>query len=115
MNRATPGAFAWQRKKRTTLAHEGRRGKARRAEWVKAKAAHLALEPLCQGRHLPGPCGGPLDVHHVIPRGMGGGKDYGQYATLCRNHHEWVEGHREAARALGFLARVPARDDGEQG
>ncbi|MCK9496520.1 MAG: hypothetical protein M0R75_13630 [Dehalococcoidia bacterium] len=111
MNRTTPGALAWQRKKRQALARVGKRGKVRKVEWDAAKVAHLALEPGCRGPRLclPGRCWGRLDVHHVIPRGMGGGKDYGVYATLCRAHHDWTETHRAEARALGLLMRAWGR------
>lgn len=122
LNRATPKAVEWQRKKRKTLARVGKRGRVRRAEWAEAKATHLAVEPGCR-KPTDEPCRGPLDVHHVIPRGLGGGKDYGVYATLCRAHHEWVEQHRAAARELGLLLRVPStnglspqeREEEEQG
>ena len=111
MNRATPKALAWAKRK-SVLRRIGKRGKARRAQWLEAKAEHLKEEPQCRGRELlPGPCSGVLDVHHVIPRGMGGGKDYGVYATLCRTHHDWVETNRNEARGLGLLMRARERDE----
>ena len=91
--------------KRSPMRRVGKRGRERRAAWEKAEAAHLAVEPSCQ-RPTEEPCRGPLDVHHVIPRGLGGGKDHGAYATLCRGHHDWVETHREQARELGLLNRA---------
>ena len=125
LRRATPKAVEWQRRKRTVLARVGKRGRVRRAEWEKAKAEHLAKRPICEfesvvavrafekpfeemvewSRQFDFTCRGPLDVHHVIPRGMGGGKDYGVYATLCRGHHSWVEEHRQLAREMGLLLR----------
>lgn len=130
MNRATPKALEWQRRKRSALAPVGKKGRVKKAEWAEAKRLHLIKEPECQfnavwtaeAKYLGGEmwvechkgaqtrCKRPLDVHHVIPRGMGGGKDYGVYATLCRAHHQWVEDHREAGRTLGLLARPPSTD-----
>lgn len=91
--------------KRTPMKKIGKRGKERKAEWEKAKKAHLILHPTCEGpvSGLPGNCDGPTDVHHVIPRGAGGGKDFGEYLTLCRWHHMWVESHRKEAYELGLL------------
>lgn len=130
MRRNTPKAVEWQRKKRKALAKVGKRGKVRKQEWAEAKRLHLIKEPECQfagvwqreAKYLNGEmwvechkgaqtrCKAPLDVHHIIPRGMGGGKDYGVYATLCRAHHQWVEDHREAGRELGLLMRPPSTD-----
>jgi hypothetical protein len=64
---------------------------------------------VCEGPEYgaPGECGGPLDVHHRIPRGSGGGRDYFVFARLCRRHHQWVEDNREEARKLGLLVRKP--------
>jgi len=130
MNRATDGALAWQRKKRKAIAPVGKKGRVKKAEWSEAKRLHLIKEPECsfnarwtaEAKYLKGEmwvechkgaqtrCKAPLDVHHVIPRGMGGGKDYGVYATLCRAHHQWVEDHREAGRELGLLMRAPSTE-----
>ena len=75
------------------------KGAVRREEWREAKAVQISRQPTCEGpmSGLPGKCWGPIDVHHVIARGMGSGKDYGEYRTLCRYHHDWVE--RQIGRA----------------
>ena len=89
----------------------GKRGAKRQREWAKAKAEHLEEHPFCEGGILPVPCEGPLQVHHVIVRGAGGGKDYGVYKTLCYSHHQFVESHRELAKELGFLKSFWEVDD----
>ena len=83
----------------------GARGARRRVEWETARAAHLAEHPTCQGREfgLEHECEGPREVHHIVPRGSGGGKDHGVYATLCRWAHRWAENHRAEAKAMGLL------------
>lgn len=57
-------------------------------------------------------CSEPIsDAHHRLPRGTGGAmNDPTRWALsrligLCRAHHAWVEGHREAAEGLGLLMR----------
>ncbi len=35
-----------------------------------------------------GECWGPLDPHHVISRGAGGGDTEDNVILLCRNHHQ---------------------------
>ncbi|MBF6213722.1 HNH endonuclease [Nocardia puris] len=61
------------------------------------------------------------DVHHRIPRGMGGTRDprVNQACSLvviCRPCHDWIESRRDAARVDGWLvsrgtdpASVPVR------
>lgn len=91
--------------KRSYMKRVGARGARRRVEWETAKAAHLAKHPTCEGRErgVDHECYGRIDVHHAIPRGSGGGKDYGVYVTLCRRAHDWVETHRAEAKELGLL------------
>jgi hypothetical protein len=48
-------------------------------------------------------CWGPLDPHHVLPRGRGGADHEGNLITLCRAHHDWVHGFPDLSRALGLL------------
>jgi len=63
----------------------------------------------CEGPSmgLTGACGGPLDVHHVIPRGSGSATDHKVFRRLCRVHHQYTELHREEAREKGLLQRAP--------
>lgn len=109
INRATPGALAWQRKKRKTLARVSAKGRVQRVLWQEEKAAHLEVEPNCQHVALGIPierCWGPLDVHHCRPRGMGGRRGpAGKKVTLCRAAHDWVETNRQLAREMGLLLR----------
>lgn len=86
------------------------------AEWEIRKSAHLKNYPFCALRPLTkeqerGPCWGPIDVHHIQSRGMGGtSEDTSPLVTLCRVHHDWVHGHPDEAKKLGLMAR---RGDGE--
>lgn len=109
MRRDTPGALAWAKKPRARMKPRSKKGAEQAAVWAAEKAAHLLIEPMCQhrGRGVPiANCSGPLDVHHVQPRGMGGRRgEAGPKVTLCRAAHDWVETHRAAARELGLLIR----------
>ena len=52
-------------------------------------------------------CGGRLDPHHIVIKGMGGRKRpdvASDLITLCRMHHDWVHLHRPEATRLGLLA-----------
>lgn len=85
----------------------------RRQETRKAMQEYARTHPTCEGPAygIPIPCGGPvLDVHHVEPRGMGGGEDTKVFKRLCRDMHNWVETHRAEARTLGLLRRKPPVD-----
>ena len=37
--------------------------------------------------HLYGPCDGPLQGDHIIPRSMGGTNHPSNYQTMCRRHN----------------------------
>ncbi|TKV61847.1 HNH endonuclease [Nakamurella flava] len=59
-----------------------------------------------------GRCDGAIEeVHHRLPRGMGGaGRDetrwsYSRLVGLCAVHHRWVELNRRRAYELGLLVR----------
>jgi hypothetical protein len=50
------------------------------------------------------PCGGPLDVHEVLPRGRGGDPlDASNVRVICRNHHDQIHQRPVLATALGLL------------
>lgn len=83
----------------------GARGARRKVEWETAKAAHRAQNPDCEGpKYLEDhTCWGPLDTHHVVARGSGGGHDYGIYVTACRKFHDHIEMNRAWAKSVGLL------------
>lgn len=66
-------------------------------EWVRLQGC--AIPRYYTAVHSP--CGGPIDPHHVIPKGQGrmGSKvsDY-RCVPLCRVHHEVAEQHPDSAR-----------------
>lgn len=78
--------------------------------------AHREAVRYCEGPSygLSTPCGrgpdGTLEQSHTIVRGMGGGRDYGILATLCRKHHREVDEDRATARAAGLSIRAPVPD-----
>lgn len=60
----------------------------------------------CRAEHLVPEvrCGGPLDVHEIIPRSAWPG---GQYVLtnvllVCRRHHDWIGNFPEAAHEIGL-------------
>lgn len=48
-------------------------------------------------------CWGPVDVHHVLPRGRGGTTTADNLVCLCRACHSFVHEHPAWARDLGWL------------
>jgi len=73
---------------------------------------HREAVRYCEGpaRGLDGDCDGPLEQQHVIGRGMGGGKDHGELATLCRFHHRWVTEHPIDGKESGLVKKRPPID-----
>lgn len=55
-------------------------------------------------RGVPGACGGPLDVHEILPRSAdaSGYLDPANCILLCRRHHEWVGANPSAAHDVGL-------------
>lgn len=51
------------------------------------------------------PCGGGLEVDHIIPLGRGGKDDDVNLWTLCSYCHKLKHEHPEAATYLGFYGR----------
>lgn len=49
-------------------------------------------------------CGGRLDPHEVIPRSAwaGGYLVVSNVLMVCRNHHDWIGDHPDAAHVLGL-------------
>lgn len=55
-------------------------------------------------------CDGGLQIHHKLPRGMGGTSDPsindpGNLVLLCQTHHTQVESNRSDAYAANLLTR----------
>jgi hypothetical protein len=53
-------------------------------------------------------CGGPLDPHHRVTKGMGGKRapdTVDDLITLCRRHHDYVTEHPADAIAAGLSRR----------
>jgi 5-methylcytosine-specific restriction protein A len=55
-------------------------------------------------------CGGGLQIHHKLPRGMGGTSDPtindpANLVLLCQTHHAQVESNRSEAYAADLLTR----------
>lgn len=50
------------------------------------------------------PCGGPLEVQHVIKRGINAARrqDVHNGTLICRISHQWCEDNVTAARTLGL-------------
>jgi hypothetical protein len=70
-------------------------------------AAVVARDGLgCRARlSVPGvACGGPYDVHEVIPRSAwrDGYLVVSNCIVVCRSHHDWIGDYPDAAHALGL-------------
>lgn len=61
---------------------------------------------VCQAEHLVRDvtCGGPLDVHEIIPRSawVDGTYSTTNCVLVCRNHHRWIDANPDAAHAAGL-------------
>ena len=93
--------------KRTRMNQRSAKGKAAHDEWMAEKREHLSRQPVCQ-HYIAGipleKCWGPIDVHHINPRGAGGRVGpAGELITLCRAAHQYVEEHRRWAKEQGLL------------
>jgi hypothetical protein len=96
------------------------RGRSERPERVKryeggqeAMQRHREAVPYCEapGAGIESACGtGPdaiLEQSHVIGKGMGGGKDYKEFKSLCRKHHRELDTDRATFRAAGLSKPAP--------
>ena len=91
------------------IRQESAKHKAERAEREAVKRRVRARDRTCQARErgAPGRCGGPLDVHEVIPRSAWR-KGYlvdDNCMLVCRDHHDWIDNHPEQdgpAHTLGL-------------
>ena len=93
--------------KRTPMRRSTAEAAARIRKWRVEHAAHLAQHPRCEQPQLGGwACINPVQVHHIMPKSMGGTHGAtGPLLTLCLAHHSWVESHRSEAKMLGLLIR----------
>lgn len=76
----------------------------------------IARDQYCQASAygLSFSCSGGPEVHHRMPRGMGGTTnpaihDLDNLVLLCQGHHQWVESNRAMAYDLGLLVRRQVR------
>ena len=93
-----------------SLAGAGPRPKtvARDREYGEARAVWLASHPLCVFPLPAGVCGAEAtDCHHRESRGVAPDRvvDPTNFVSLCREHHDWVTTHPEAAEGLGMRER----------
>jgi hypothetical protein len=102
--------------KRSPLRSIGKRRKSkavRRAEVVVAvrnrdiscriaTSAYMSAEP--GPPPYPWTCGGPLDVHEIIPRSVWPDGDLveSNCVLICRVHHDWIGDHPAEAHRLGL-------------
>lgn len=60
---------------------------------------------------LDGPCGGPLEMDHVLNGGMAlrGPSEVGNLVVLCRDHHRHKTEHARVSRRLlvAYLGALP--------
>lgn len=74
------------------------------AEYGATRATLLAATHSCLAAgFMDVPCGGRLDVHHVLRRSQGGTNDPGNLLVVCRAHHHAIHGHPTAATRAGLL------------
>lgn len=109
-------------------------------DYTRRKAAYLAAHPFCQifiARHeldeehvirnggtitAAGP-NGPVaitvprsdQIHHRNKRTGDRKNDERWWLAACFEEHEWVERHKDVARALGLLLPIQADEDGRWG
>lgn len=64
------------------------------------EAVGLAVE----ATNPPRTCGGPLDVHEVIPRSAWAAGQYeaSNCLLICRRHHDWIDDNPDVAHTLGL-------------
>ena len=64
--------------------------------WKDTRARILARDGGCSGRFLGGACSAVLDVHHIVPRELGGTDEDSNLMVVCHSHHPQVEAMRRA-------------------
>lgn len=87
---------------------------AERAERAKVREAVRRRDGSCRARDVaPGRCGGPLDVHEVIPRSAwrAGYLVVDNCLLVCRRHHDWIGAEPDAAHDLGLHGYSYERPD----
>ncbi len=70
----------------------------------KLRALVFARDGGCTARgFMDKPCWGPLDPHHLLPKGRGGQDEADNLATVCRAHHDLIDRYPLQAKALDLL------------
>lgn len=132
LRRKTPLASGGKIERRSRVNPVSDRRKIERAEYRRERLAYLALHPYCQifiARHelsesavlaASGRIDGIMvpiakEIHH---RNKADGLrliDKRWWMAASRSGHEWVERHKDDARALGYLLPINADIDGRWG
>ena len=117
----TAGESRCWRHRRPLRPAGGRKGRGHRDPVIDATwAAVRARDGGCVGPRagLPGDCGGPLELDHVLNGGLAlrGPSTEGNLVTLCRDHHRYKTEHARGARMLlvAYLA-LPRNRPSEPG
>jgi len=73
-------------------------------QFMNALAASVPTGKTPDLADVPLACGGPLDVHEIIPRSADPTAWLRPEAckTLCRRHHDWVGDHPALAHEIGL-------------
>lgn len=75
--------------------------------WLETRARILARDGGCSGRFLGGECSAVLDVHHIVPRDLGGTDEDDNLMVVCHSHHPQVEAMRRAILERRGWRRCP--------
>lgn len=85
----------------------GRRDQVLSRDYYECQA-NVCEPPAPAGWTIGPDCAGPLVIHHIRPKRMGGTTDptihdLDNLVTLCDSHHRWVHEHPDDARTVGLL------------
>lgn len=75
-----------------------------------AQRSVRARDRTCRAaEHLPDECSERHDIHHILPRSMGGRNRQKNLLYVCRHHHDLIHDHRHQAVAVaaGLLRLAP--------
>lgn len=73
---------------------------------IAAPLVHVRDNHTCQFHDPDGTvsCSGKMHVHHIRPRGRGGGNELENLILVCGKAHEWIHQHPRDAQDMGFTA-----------